>query len=85
MWGGWGIYSPNHQKWSLEDCCMSDFTPYSVISSLLNVFGVVFKEYAENSSASSFSVFVPREYSSKENKLDSLLLLMALVGTESIY
>jgi hypothetical protein len=21
MWGGWGIYSPNHQKWSLEDCC----------------------------------------------------------------
>jgi hypothetical protein len=20
MWGGWGIYSPNHQKWSLEDC-----------------------------------------------------------------
>jgi hypothetical protein len=21
MWGGWGIYSPNHQKWPLEDCC----------------------------------------------------------------
>jgi hypothetical protein len=21
MWGGWGIYSPNHQKWLLEDCC----------------------------------------------------------------
>jgi hypothetical protein len=21
MWGGWGIYSPNHQKWSLEGCC----------------------------------------------------------------
>jgi hypothetical protein len=21
MWGGWGIYSPNHQKWSLEVCC----------------------------------------------------------------
>jgi hypothetical protein len=21
MWGGWGIYSPNHQKWSLEDGC----------------------------------------------------------------
>jgi hypothetical protein len=21
MWGGWGIYSLNHQKWSLEDCC----------------------------------------------------------------
>jgi hypothetical protein len=20
MWGGWGIYSPNHQKWLLEDC-----------------------------------------------------------------
>jgi hypothetical protein len=20
MWGGWGIYSPNHQKWSLEGC-----------------------------------------------------------------
>jgi hypothetical protein len=19
--GGWGIYSPNHQKWSLEVCC----------------------------------------------------------------
>jgi hypothetical protein len=19
--GGWGIYSPNQQKWSLEDCC----------------------------------------------------------------
>jgi hypothetical protein len=19
-WGGWGIYSPNHQKWSLEGC-----------------------------------------------------------------
>jgi hypothetical protein len=21
MWGGWGIYSPNHQKWSLEVGC----------------------------------------------------------------
>jgi hypothetical protein len=21
MWGGWGIYSPNHRKWSLEACC----------------------------------------------------------------
>jgi hypothetical protein len=21
MWGGWGIYSPNHQKWPLEVCC----------------------------------------------------------------
>jgi hypothetical protein len=21
MWGGWGIYSPNHQKWPLEGCC----------------------------------------------------------------
>jgi hypothetical protein len=21
MWDGWGIYSPNHQKWSLEVCC----------------------------------------------------------------
>jgi hypothetical protein len=21
MWDGWGIYSPNHQKWSLEGCC----------------------------------------------------------------
>jgi hypothetical protein len=21
MWGGWGIYSPNHHKWPLEDCC----------------------------------------------------------------
>jgi hypothetical protein len=21
MWGGWGIYSPNHQKWLLESCC----------------------------------------------------------------
>jgi hypothetical protein len=21
MWGGWGIYSPNHQKWLLEGCC----------------------------------------------------------------
>jgi hypothetical protein len=21
MWGGWGIYSSNHQKWPLEDCC----------------------------------------------------------------
>jgi hypothetical protein len=21
MWGGWGIYSPNHQKWLLEVCC----------------------------------------------------------------
>jgi hypothetical protein len=20
MWGGWGIYSPNHQKWLLGDC-----------------------------------------------------------------
>jgi hypothetical protein len=20
MWGGWGIYSPNHQKWPLEGC-----------------------------------------------------------------
>jgi hypothetical protein len=20
MWGGWGIYSPNHQKWSLGGC-----------------------------------------------------------------
>jgi hypothetical protein len=20
MWGGWGIYSPNHQKWPLRDC-----------------------------------------------------------------
>jgi hypothetical protein len=20
MWGGWGIYSPNHQKWLLEGC-----------------------------------------------------------------
>jgi hypothetical protein len=20
MWGGWGIYSPNHQKWPLGDC-----------------------------------------------------------------
>jgi hypothetical protein len=19
-WGGWGIYSPNHQKWLLEGC-----------------------------------------------------------------
>jgi hypothetical protein len=22
MWGGWGIYSPNHQKWSLGDCLL---------------------------------------------------------------
>jgi hypothetical protein len=22
MWGGWGIYSPNHQKWPLEGCCL---------------------------------------------------------------
>jgi hypothetical protein len=21
MRGGWGIYSPNHQKWLLEGCC----------------------------------------------------------------
>jgi hypothetical protein len=21
MWGGWDIYSPNHQKWPLEVCC----------------------------------------------------------------
>jgi hypothetical protein len=21
MWGGWCIYSPNHQKWPLEVCC----------------------------------------------------------------
>jgi hypothetical protein len=21
MWGGWGIYSPNHQKWPLEVYC----------------------------------------------------------------
>jgi hypothetical protein len=21
MWGGWGIYSPSHQKWPLEGCC----------------------------------------------------------------
>jgi hypothetical protein len=21
MWGGWGIYSPNHHKWPLEVCC----------------------------------------------------------------
>jgi hypothetical protein len=21
MWGDWGIYSPNHQKWPLEVCC----------------------------------------------------------------
>jgi hypothetical protein len=21
MWGGWGIYIPNHQKWLLEDYC----------------------------------------------------------------
>jgi hypothetical protein len=21
MWGGWGIYSPNHQKWPLEVWC----------------------------------------------------------------
>ena len=54
-------------------------------SSLLKVFGVVFKEYAVNSSASSFSVFAPSEYSSKENKLDILLPLIALVGTESMY
>jgi hypothetical protein len=20
MWGGWGIYSPNHQKWPLGGC-----------------------------------------------------------------
>jgi hypothetical protein len=20
MWGGWGIYSPNHKKWQLEGC-----------------------------------------------------------------
>jgi hypothetical protein len=20
MWGGWGIYNPNHQKWPLGDC-----------------------------------------------------------------
>jgi hypothetical protein len=24
MWGGWGIYSPNHQKWSLGGCLSHD-------------------------------------------------------------
>jgi hypothetical protein len=30
MWGGWGIYSPNHQKWQLGDC-MSHGAPDSPV------------------------------------------------------
>jgi hypothetical protein len=30
MWGGWGIYSPNHQKWSLEGS-LSHGTPDSPV------------------------------------------------------
>jgi hypothetical protein len=29
-WGGWGIYSPNHQKWSLEGC-LSHGAPDSLV------------------------------------------------------
>jgi hypothetical protein len=30
MWGGWGIYSPNHQKWPLESC-LSHGAPDSLV------------------------------------------------------
>jgi hypothetical protein len=34
MWGGWGIYSPNHQKWPLGGC-LSHGAPDSPVPATL--------------------------------------------------